>query len=139
MSLLRRQQALAEVMAKWNGIPFVWGRHDCGRLAAAMVKAMGHKLSLAAFGLYESERGALRALKRAGFDGLEAAVDARLHRIAPARALIGDIIGLAGEGGTWPALTLYLGNGAVLGFLDGECTAMRVKEYRTAWSVTCLR
>lgn len=137
MSLLMRQAAVDAVVAKFNGATFAWGSNDCARLAAAMAKAMGHKVSLAKFGGYRTEAAARAALARAGYARLVDVLDEKLMPIAPAKALPGDIIGLKSDDGQdWPALCVYVGNGAVLGFQSGRCGFLRVKTWGRAWSVT---
>lgn len=72
--------------------PFAWGQpHDCVSFAAAAVRAQFGWTPLGKL-RWRSERGALRVIKRLG--GLEAAIDARLRAIAPARAMRGDIAGV---------------------------------------------
>ena len=92
-------------------------------------------MSLLKAGSYSSARGAARALVRLGVKDLCEAMDLLgLPRIAPAMALPGDIIALAGPEG--PALTVAVGNGRVLGFYEaaGVCTVLQPHEYLTAWS-----
>lgn len=121
--LIRRRNAAQAVFDRFNGEAFAWGRVDCVRLGAATLRAMGRKVSLAKGGSYTTATGALRALKRAGFDSLEAAVDGQqLLRIAPAQALPCDLIGLPGAehaGQSLLALCVALGGGRVLGVRDG--------------------
>jgi hypothetical protein len=59
-----------------------------------------------------------------------------LERIAPASAILGDII--AGPSvGAMDALTVYLGNGAVVGFVEEapHGTHFRLLNPVTAWRV----
>lgn len=142
IDLRRRRDVAQAVFDRFAGRPLAWGRDDCVRMAAFALRKFKRPVSLAKAGEYSSLKGALRALRRAGFDTLEAAVDAQgLERIAPAFALPGDIIGLpAEEDGPWLALTVALGNGRVLGFQGGACkvlqprldpeTANRVRAWR---------
>lgn len=127
-ALIRRRDAAQATLDRFNGRALAWGRDDCVRLAAFCARKMGRPVSLAKAGSYSSARGALTALKRAGFDSLEAAVDAQgFVPISPAQALPGDLIGLPPvEDGPWLALTVYLGNGRIVGFRDGRCGAMQL-------------
>lgn len=129
---------MSATLLKFGEKPFAYGQHDCVRLVAAHIREMGHKVSLLKGGAYKSEFGAVKALKRAGFDTLEAAIDSRFDRIAPASAVTGDIIGLQSSG-DWPALTIALSNGRVLGFMDGICGIMQPNAYMAAWRVPVLR
>src|SRR3546814_13704694 len=75
-------------------------------------KKLGHKVSLAKAGSYSSALGAKRALAKVGYATLSEALDAHLPRIAPASALLGDIIEIEGDGplGT---MGVYVGNGRI--------------------------
>ena len=134
MEMVRRIDCTTQIVAQYINTSFAWGRHDCVRMAVAHIRRMGHRASLLKGGTYTSEFGAIKALKRAGFDTLEAALDARFDRIAPAAALPGDLIGLASSG-DWPALTVAVGNGRVLGFMEGVCGIMQPNAYKLAWRV----
>src|SRR3546814_7820832 len=79
-------------LAKYRDQPFKWGRYDCARVIAHQAKKLGHKVSLAKAGSYSSALGAKRALAKVGYATLSEALDAHLPRIAPASALLGDII-----------------------------------------------
>jgi len=120
-----RVAAAQAVLDAWRGTRFAWGRRDCVRLGAAMLRALGRRPALARGGAYRSERGAIAALKRAGFADVEAAVESVLgeaSRIAPAAALPGDILGFAVPGVALTALGVAIGGGRILAFLeDGVC------------------
>ncbi len=119
--LQARVDAVKATQAHFAGRPFAWGRVDCVKVAAWHLRAMGHHLGLGLnkAGTYRSALGARRALERAGHASLAAALDGVLPRIAPAAALPGDL--LIGPGtDEWEALGIYAGNGAVVGFYDGE-------------------
>ena len=137
--LIKRVQAVEAMASEWSGVRFAWGKKDCARLAAAHIKAMGHKVSLVKFGTYGSELGAFKALKRGGFDSLEDLVDGRFVRIAPAYVRVGDLVGLQSGDDRWPALSIALGHGRVLGFLDGRAGVLAALQIKTAWSVPCLK
>lgn len=132
-----RQAAAQATLARFDGRRLAWGRDDCARLAAFHLKRLGHKVSLAKAGSYSSLTGAVRAVKRAGYESLAAAVDDHgLARIAPARVLVGDLIGLqadSDEGEGWVALMVALGNGRALGFLEGRCGVVQPRDIAIAW------
>lgn len=127
MELLQRRDAAQAAVDRFVGRPLAWGRDDCVRMAAFAARKRGRPVSLAKAGSYSSLRGALVALRRTGFASLEAAVDAQgLEPIAQAFALPCDLIGLpTAEPGPWLALTIYLGNGRVLGFQEGACKILQ--------------
>src|SRR3546814_6108937 len=94
----RRHAATEATLAKYRDQPFKWGRYDCARVIAHQAKKLGHKVSLAKAGSYSSALGAKRALAKVGYATLSEALDAHLPRIAPASALLGDIIEIEGDG-----------------------------------------
>lgn len=87
---------------------FEWGRHDCVLgLAGGAVKALtGVDLIPDWRGRYRSERGALRALRHAGFTGLPEALAAHLPQIHPDAADIGDLAVVASDGPLKAALAI---------------------------------
>lgn len=87
-------------------------------MAAFTLRQLGQRTPLVKAGFYSSALGARRALKRLGFDTLEAALDDRCPRIAPAMALPGDVLGFRTdeEHADWIALGVALGNGRALTF-----------------------
>ncbi len=123
-------------------LPFAWGTGDCGLMAldhlerfpkvAAAIPAIRARL-----GTYNTALGACRAIGRLGVTSLAEQLDALgLERIAPAQALTGDII--AGPSvGPMDALTVYLGNGVVVGFVEEapHGTHFRLLNPVTAWRV----
>ena len=108
------------------------------RLAAFVLRRLGHRPQLGKAGTYRSELGAVRALKRAGYVNLADALDdLGLPRIAPAEALPCDIIMLPGEGSFGGALNIVVGNGRVLGYhqdLPGA-DVLQPTEFVAAWRV----
>ena len=140
-SLVRAAAAQA-VVKRFRHVPFAWGKADCGRMTALLLRGMGHKAPLARYGSYASEAGAFRALKRCGYDSMEAALDGfGLERIPHAYVRIADLMGLRGQG-IWLGIGVYLGNGRVFAFTADPCLG-HVYQPRdgveTAWRVPCLR
>lgn len=133
--MIARRDAAQATLDRFVGVPFHWGKADCVRLAAFNLRQLGYRPRLSKGGAYGSFRGAVKALGLAGFADLMAAVDAQgLPRIAPSQALPGDLVALPGEEG-WPALTVALGNGRVLGWKADrpDCGVMQPIEPLTAW------
>lgn len=137
MDLLYRTACAELTLAQFITMPFAWGRHDCARMTAAHVRRMGHAVSLAMFGGYTSLNGARRALKRAGYDSLEAVLDARFDRIAPASAWVGDIVAMEGKDGL-AALAVRLSNGRILCTHNGGFAIAHPKVMLAAWRIPCL-
>lgn len=107
---------------------FRWGHCDCVRIAAWHLRQFGYRPRLSKAGAYKSALGAKAALARSGYASLADALDdLGLSRIAPAEALIGDL--LMGESGDpFGALGIYLGNGAMLGFHEDVPHATRLRR-----------
>lgn len=138
--LERRVAAAQATMRAFQGRPFEWGKTDCARLAAHVVRELGHPTPLARFGAYSTALGARRALKRRGFSDLGAVLDDMgFARVPPAFALPCDLVGLVSD--DLPvALTVALGNGRIFGFhpqVEGAAVLQpnRSDQYVAAWRV----
>lgn len=136
--LEKRVAAAQATLNHFKGKPFKWGATDCATLAAHLLRQLGHAPPLRSFGVYQTALGAKRALKRKGFADMGEVLDGLGYaRIPPAAALPGDIIGLDGEGDL--ALTIFLGNGRVLGFISASegvaprAEVMQPFATRSAW------
>lgn len=91
--MLRDLDALLRLIEARQTRPFAWRQpDDCVSFAVLAIRAQFGWNPLERL-RWSSKRGAARVLKRLG--GLEAAADARLIKIAPARAMRGDIAGVA--------------------------------------------
>ncbi|WP_157134542.1 DUF6950 family protein [Sphingomonas sp. PAMC 26605] len=114
--MIARQQAAQATVDRFKDRPFAYGKDDCVRLAAFVLRKRGHRPQLGKAGGYSSLIGARRALKRAGYETLAGALDALgLARIAPAGVLPADIVMVASDvfdGG----LGVVVGNGRVIGW-----------------------
>jgi hypothetical protein len=136
--LVRRTQAAQKTLDRWSTRPMKLGTADCVRMAAAHLRQLGYKVKLPPSGSYRTAASAAKALKSAGFASVEAALDAQgLERIAPAAAIVGDILMLDG-GDRFGALTVAVGNGRVVGWHEaapGGATVMQPIEFKAAWRV----
>ncbi len=132
--IARRDAAQAAVDA-FREAPLVWGKADCVRLCAMPARLLGHKVGLLKGGRYTTEVAAKRALAKAGFANLEKAADALFPQIAPAMALVADIVAVEGDGDWDLALMVALGNGRVLGFHEGFCRVLQPLKPLKAWRV----
>lgn len=135
--MVRRVAAAQAAVKAFLGKPLDWGKTDCVRMVACDLKHLGHKPRLSRGGYYKTPLGARKALKRAGFASLEAALDdLGLPRIGYAAALPGDICALS-SGEDWPGLAVALGNGRILAFsaAHGVCAVgqPRPDEILTVW------
>lgn len=135
----RRRDAAQATLDEFKEVPFRYGKRDCVRMAAAHLRRLGYKIKLPPADSYRSEKTALRALRDRGFASLVEAVDAHgLERIAPAAAVVGDIIAVPGEGGFGAALHVALGNGRTVGYHQDLIGAgvLQPIEYVAAWRAT---
>lgn len=132
----RKRAAAQACIDRFNRKPYAPGKRDCVRLAAHLLHHVGHGVPLLKGHRWTSETGGLRVMRRLGFACLVDAVDATgLERIAPARAVTGDLVALPAEGPFGCALTVAVGNGRLLGFLDGRCQVVEPKDFVAAWRV----
>lgn len=143
MNLFERVTATQRTIDDHLFKPFAWGVHDCAILATNHLANLGYTTRFAEAGRYKTERGAIRAMKRLGHDDLEGFADAMgFERIAPAAALVGDIVGLRGgtEAREWTAIGVCVGNGRVIAFADTgngpRCEWGPVEACKIAWRVT---
>lgn len=112
MSVIQRRDdwrpALHEMIEATRRQPFAWGERDCALFAADCVKAMtGLDLGFGFRGAYGDAAGAMKAIRRAGFDDLPAVVASFFEEIHPVRAGAGDIAAIETAEG-W-ALGVYGG------------------------------
>jgi hypothetical protein len=136
--LVDRTAIANAAMSRFRGAPLEYGKNDCVRMAAFVLRKRGHRVQLGKAGSYKSALGAKRALTRAGHDTIEAAIDAiGLERIPPAAALPCDVVLVPGEGPFGGALGVAVGNGRLLGWCE-ECPTGEVLQplqFVAAWRV----
>lgn len=121
--MIRRVAATEAVMKRFNGKAFRWSSNDCVRMVALHLRKLGYRISLPRAGSYSSLKGALKALKAAGFSSVEEALDSlQLPRIPLAYALPGDILAAPGADGI-TALWIFIRPGRALGFHEESETA----------------
>lgn len=135
--LVKRQRAVEATMERFRGKGFAFGSVDCARMAAFHLKQMGHKVRLSRAGQYSTLVGAQAALKRLGYETLPDAMDGHgFERIAPAFALMGDIVTFASEHPIG-ALGIVIGNGNMLAFHESHemPVVMTMGQIDAAWRV----
>jgi hypothetical protein len=132
--LIRRQRAIAATRSAFEGKSHRFGAVDCVKVFAKHVRNMGHKraLGLAKAGSYHSPKGAVAALRRAGFGRVSEALDkAGFERIAPAAALPGDLLVAPGSHGL-DAVMMAIDGREVMGFhedfLDDGLVMIRLTD-----------
>ena len=137
-AMVRRVAATQATVARFQDVPFAWGREDCARMVVFHLRALGIPIAMAKAGSYSSALGAARAMRRFGVESLSEALDKHgLERIAPASAAAGDIIAMP-SADSFDALAIALGNGRVLGYHEdapGGATVLQPVLFITAWRV----
>ena len=133
--LLQRVAAAQATLDRFKGRAFRFGTNDCARMVAFHLKRLGVPVRLARAGSYRSTLGATRALRALGYPSLAEALDGHgLTRIAPAAAVVGDIVELPGEP-PFGALAVVMGNGRALAYhQDAEgAVVVQPTAYVAAW------
>ena len=139
--MLRRVAATQATLDRWQGVAFDWGSADCARMVAGHLRELGLVVRIGKAGSYASALGGSRALRRAGFADLPAALDAHgLVRIAPAATVVGDVLALPADphdNRGFAALAVALGNGRVLCWHPDAPGAVVCQPlaFEAAWSV----
>lgn len=133
--LITRARSTEGTLAYFRDAPMKLGTFDCAQMVAHHVRLFGIEPNIAAAGSYESVLGAKKALARCGWSSLADALDAHgFARIAPASALIGDIIELEADN-KLGALVIAIGNGRVFGYYEGFAAVMQARSYVAAWRI----
>ena len=139
IDLNARTRAVKACKQKFENQCLDWGRADCVKLAALAMLKQGITGPLLRGVRYSSEATALKRLQDMNCASLGAAMDATgLVRIAPARALPGDILGLPSLSPDWDvALAIVETNRAAFGFFgpDHRGQSIRPLEIVCAWRV----
>ncbi|CAN1576319.1 hypothetical protein MCELHM10_03932 [Paracoccaceae bacterium] len=95
------ERRLVDAVEAARGLPFSWGRHDCATFAFDLRRDLTGSYDVAALwrGRYTTARGAVRVMRRLGWQSLEAAGRDLLGEPLPSVPLAqrGDLV-LAGTG-----------------------------------------
>lgn len=92
-----RADAFNKVKARYGGREFEWGKVDCIKVARYLALEMGHKPPK--MPRYSTQLGAIRAIKKMGFDSVEGLIASFFPKIPVAKALLADLIVVPGEEG----------------------------------------
>ncbi|WP_294189084.1 hypothetical protein [uncultured Sphingomonas sp.] len=133
--LIRRRDAAQKTLDTWSRRPMKLGTSDCVRMTASHLRLLGYAVRLPSSGSYRTVNSALKALKARGYDNLAAALDDMgLERIAPAAAIVGDVLMLPAADHL-NALVVALGNGRVVGYHEevAAATVLQPIDYEAAW------
>lgn len=133
--LVKRGKLTQATVEHFASKPFRWGGNDCARMAAHHVKRFGHKVPKP--GGYRSALGAAKRLKELGCANIHELVDlAGLEAIAPAYAMMGDIVGFEADN-QMGGIGIVVGNGNMLAFHEMALTPpiMTMGKIDKAWRV----
>lgn len=139
-ALVRRRDAAQDALDSWRPRKWRMGEHDCLRMFARHARKLGHRVKIPPARSYRTVRGALRKLEEWGQPTLPDFIDSLgFERIAPAAAIVGDLLQLPSEDPRLPALTVALGNGRVVGWHEaiphGGADVLEPLEFVTAWRI----
>lgn len=134
--LILRRDAAQATLARFEDQPFAWGRFDCAKMLAFHLRGMGISPGSGKAGSYSTAIGARRALTRLGVSSLADLLDRRFERIAPAAALVGDVVALPSTG-KLDAIGIVLGNGRLLAYHEDAIGAVVVQPLKMvgAWRI----
>ncbi|MGL5116503.1 MAG: DUF6950 family protein [Beijerinckiaceae bacterium] len=123
---------LASLVAARRAQAFVWGEADCCLWASDAVAAMTGRDIAAPLRGYSTRFGALRALRRAGFERVFDVPDAAGLAVC-ARARAGDLVGVP----AWPLDALMIADGALAAWGQDERGLVRapIPDGAIIWSV----
>lgn len=124
---------LAELVIARRFLPMQWGSRDCCLFAAdAVLEMTGVDFAEGLRG-YRTPKGALRALRRAGFSSVIDYVDARLLR--GDRARDGDVVGVAAADGAGLDILLIADGGSVWGQDELGLVRLAIPPGAVIWRV----
>ena len=133
--MIKRMEAAQACIDRFSGKPYEPGKRDGVQMARHLLHHLGRRVGQGKLPTYTSEKRGIVALRRMGFSTLIEAMDSfNLPRIAPAAALAGDIVAMEslcplGD------LAIAVGNGRLLGYLDGHEGAVvyTPHQFLAAW------
>lgn len=107
-----RAEATEATRKKFYGRPFKWGSVDCVKMARFHAVKMKHRPPK--MPPYTTEIGALRAIKKTGFDSVDDIFSSMFPPINLAKAQLGDFVLAEGQNGV-DAVFIFLGR-KMMGF-----------------------
>ena len=115
-ALLKRREVTQATLDYFASKAFDWhAGATCVHLVRKQIVGMGHKPP--PMKAFRSALTAKRALASKGWKDLAEMMDSLLIPIAPARAIIGDIVEMPSDDDTFGALAVVMGNGRIMGYL----------------------
>lgn len=136
MNLVERRDATLTTVERFKDKRFNWAKAStCVHLARTQLAALGHRVPPVPS--FRSALSARRALSERGWSNLADMMGAvpTVVEIAPSQALIGDVLELPSEPDSIGSLVVAIGNGRVLGWLEGadDALIMQPDIYARAW------
>lgn len=92
-----RAEATEATRLRYTGRVFQWGKVDCIKMAHYHARNMGHKPPK--LPRYTSQIGAIRGIKKMGFDSIDEIFASMFPKIPLAMARLGDFVIAEGEAG----------------------------------------
>jgi hypothetical protein len=115
---VRRRDATNATIERYKGKAFDWGKGvTCVHLTRAHLRNMGRRPP--SVPRFRSALAAKRAMAERGWSDVPEMLDSLLPRIAPAQAVLGDVMALEGEGGMG-AICICAGPRRAFGWFEGE-------------------
>lgn len=136
MNIAQRAAVTTATADRFQGPAFEIGKWDCGKMLIWHLRQMGRRPKVGPGGTWKTALGLKRWLAAHGGSGAAVLDGWGLLRIAPAAAIVGDIIELEGEP-PFGAFGVALGLGRVLAYHEDAETAVIVQPNRfvAAWRV----
>lgn len=142
ITLTKRTKVAQMAVDKYKEKPFSFrDNRDCGKMAIFVTNKLGvGPFKISTFGKYTTAAGALKAIKKQGYDNLIDLMDQNFPVIAPAAALPCDIVAIPSEDDAIGALGISLGNGMVLAYHEEHSGAVvgSLEQSIKAWRVAPL-
>jgi len=122
MNLIHRVEATQQTIDQHFMKPFEWRAEDCAHLVWSHLDSLGIENRRAEGQPYSNYRGAVKALKAMGWTDMRGLLaDHNFEEIAPASAIVGDILAIHSDKKSGPmkyALGVAIGDGRVLAYAD---------------------
>lgn len=135
--MLKRRFVTQATMEKFAKKQFGWANGaTCVHLVREQLVGMGHKPP--PMKEFRSALTAKKALQSKGWNDLRAMMDSLLPAIAPARAMLGDVVEMPSDDDVFGALAVVIGNGRLMGYF-GETDMLTIVQPKVvplaAWQV----
>jgi hypothetical protein len=125
-AILKRREVTQATLDHFASKPFDWrSGATCVHLVRKQLVGMGHRPP--PMKAFRSALTAKKALQSKGWADLAEMMGSLLTSVAPARAIIGDIVEMPSDDDTFGALAVVMGNGRIMGYL-GETDLLTIAQ-----------